>query len=34
MDGKQLYAHIRALYKEMTEEEQEEFMSKAEEAGF
>src|SRR5271168_846791 len=34
MDGKQLYAHIRALYKEMNEEEQEEFMSKAEEAGF
>lgn len=34
MDGKQLYAHIRALYKDMNEEEQEEFMSKAEEAGF
>ena len=34
MDGKQLYTHIRALYKDMDEEEQEEFMKEAEQAGF
>src|SRR5271155_2403510 len=34
MEGKQLYAHIRALYKDMDEEEQEEFMKEAEQAGF
>src|SRR5271155_5099657 len=34
MDGKQLYTHIRALYKDMDEEEQEEFMKEAEQVGF
>ena len=34
MNGKQLYAHIRSLYKEMTNEDQDEFMKSAEETGF
>ena len=34
MDAKQLHAHIRSIYKEMSEEEQEKFMKKAEESGF
>ena len=34
MDGKQLHAHIRGLFKEMTEEEKEEFMNEAEATGF
>ena len=34
MNGKELHGHIRALFKEMTEEEKEEFMKEAEESGF
>ena len=34
MDGKQLHAHIRGLFKEMTEDEKEEFMKEAEMTGF
>jgi hypothetical protein len=34
MGGKDLHAHIRSLFKDMTEEEKEEFMKAAEESGF
>src|ERR1700678_171058 len=34
MNGKELHGHIRALFKDMTEEEKEEFMKEAEESGF
>ena len=34
MNGKQLHAHIKSLFKEMTEEDREEFIKKAEEMGF
>ena len=34
MNGRQLHAHVRALFKSLTEEEQEDFLKDAEEAGF
>jgi hypothetical protein len=34
MNGKELYAHIRALFKEITEEDRGEFLKGAKEAGF
>jgi hypothetical protein len=34
MNGRELYAHVRALFKEMTEEDRDEFLKGAEEAGF
>ena len=34
MNGKELHGHIRSLFKDMTEEEKEEFMKEAEESGF
>ena len=34
MGGKELHTHVRTLFKEMTEEEKEEFMKAAEDAGF
>ena len=34
MNGKDLYTHIQAIYKEMPEEEQNKFMKQVEEAGF
>jgi hypothetical protein len=34
MNGKELYTHIRSLYKQMDDGDQEEFMKQAEEAGF
>ena len=34
MNGKQLHAHIRGLFKEMTEEERDEFLKEAKETGF
>ena len=34
MTGKDLYAQVRGLFKDMTEEEKNEFMRTAEEAGF
>jgi Zinc knuckle len=34
MNGRELHAHIRALFKEMTEEDRDEFLKGAEEAGF
>ena len=34
MNPKQLHTHIRALFKGLTEEEQEEFLKTAEETGF
>jgi hypothetical protein len=34
MNGRELHAHIRALFKEMTEEDRDEFLKGAQEAGF
>ena len=34
MDGKQFHTHIQGLFKEMAEEEEEEFMKEAEMIGF
>jgi hypothetical protein len=34
MSGKDLHAHIRSLFKEMTSEEQHEFFKQAEDEGF
>ena len=34
MDGKMMYAHVRSLMKELDEDEKEEFMKEAEDAGF
>jgi Ty3 transposon capsid-like protein/Zinc knuckle len=34
MNGRELHAHMRALFKEMTEEDRDEFLKGAEEAGF
>jgi Zinc knuckle len=34
MNGRELHAHIQALFKEMTEEDGDEFLKGAEEAGF
>jgi Ty3 transposon capsid-like protein/Zinc knuckle len=34
MSGKELHAHVRSLFKDMTDEEREEFMKTAEDAGF
>jgi hypothetical protein len=34
MHGRELHAHVRALFKEMTEEDRNEFLKGAEEAGF
>jgi Zinc knuckle len=34
MNGRELHAHVWALFKEMTEEDRDEFLKGAEEAGF
>jgi Zinc knuckle len=34
MNGRELHAHVRALFKEMTEEDRDKFLKGAEEAGF
>jgi Zinc knuckle len=34
MNERELYAHVQALFKEMTEEDRDEFLKGAEEAGF
>jgi Zinc knuckle len=34
MNGRELHAHVRALFKEMTEEDRDEFLKVAEEVGF
>jgi Zinc knuckle len=34
MNGRELHAHVRALFKEMTEEDRDEFLKDAKEAGF
>jgi Zinc knuckle len=34
MNGRELHAHVRALFKEMTAEDRDEFLKGAEEAGF
>jgi Zinc knuckle len=34
MNGRELHAHVRALFKEMTVEDRDEFLKGAEEAGF
>jgi Zinc knuckle len=34
MNGRELHAHVRALFKEMTTEDRDEFLKGAEEAGF
>jgi Zinc knuckle len=34
MNGKELHTHVRSLFKGMTEEEKEEFLKEAEDAGF
>jgi Zinc knuckle len=34
MNGRELYAHVRALFKEMTAEDRDEFLKGVEEAGF
>jgi hypothetical protein len=34
MNGRELHAHVRALCKEMMEEDRDEFLKGAEEAGF
>jgi Zinc knuckle len=34
MNGRELHAHVRALFKEMMEEDRDEFLKGAEEAGF
>jgi Ty3 transposon capsid-like protein/Zinc knuckle len=34
MNGRELHAHVRALFKEMTKEDRDEFLKGAEEAGF
>jgi hypothetical protein len=34
MNGRKLHAHVRALFKEMTEEDRDKFLKGAEEAGF
>jgi Zinc knuckle len=34
MNGRELHAHVRALFKKMTEEDRDEFLKGAEEAGF
>jgi Zinc knuckle len=34
MNGRKLYTHVRALFKEMTEEDRDEFLKGAKEAGF
>jgi hypothetical protein len=34
MNGRELHAHVRALFKEMMEEDRDEFLKDAEEAGF
>jgi hypothetical protein len=33
MNGRELHAHVRALFKEMTEEDRDKFLKGAEEAG-
>jgi hypothetical protein len=34
MNGRELHAHVRALFKEMTEEDRNEFLKGTEETGF
>jgi hypothetical protein len=34
MNRQELYAHIRALFKDMTEEDRDEFLTGAKEVGF
>ena len=34
MDGKQLHAHVRAIFKEMTPEDCNQFLEEAEKTGF
>jgi hypothetical protein len=34
MNGRELHAHVQALFKEMTEEDRDEFLKGAKEAGF
>jgi hypothetical protein len=34
MNGRELHTHVRALFKEMTEEDRDKFLKGAEEAGF
>jgi hypothetical protein len=34
MNGRELHAHVRALFKEIMEEDRDEFLKGAEEAGF
>jgi hypothetical protein len=34
MNGRELHAHVRALFKEMTEKDRDKFLKGAEEAGF
>jgi Zinc knuckle len=34
MNGRELHAHVRALFKKMMEEDRDEFLKGAEEAGF
>jgi Zinc knuckle len=34
MNGRELHAHVRALFKEMTKEDRDEFLKGAKEAGF
>jgi Zinc knuckle len=34
MNGRELHAHVQALFKEMTKEDRDEFLKGAEEAGF
>jgi Zinc knuckle len=34
MNGRELHAHVRTLFKEMTEEDRDEFLKGAKEAGF
>jgi hypothetical protein len=34
INGRELHAHVWALFKEMTEEDRDEFLKGAEEAGF
>jgi hypothetical protein len=34
MNGRELHAHVRALFKDMTDEDREDFLKGAEEVGF
>jgi hypothetical protein len=34
INGRELHAHVRALFKEMTEEDRDKFLKSAEEVGF